>query len=375
MVGGEDAVEPMDSGPGMDMDTMMGMDTMPDVPPEPMGLPLLGAGSHRPEGLVIETLLDTSNRLVAPRGLAINPYAEDGLDELWVADADGAVIIRRATDGADASPRIQRKQGPGWDHFMPSPVALAFSDIGTMATVHETDWVTQDSTPADFMGPTLWTADADEFNGGWASHYDMLHNSPNSVGIAWDHGNAFWVFDGAHASITYYDFKEDHGAAGEDHSDGTITRWVEGEVARVAGVSSGLALSDDGMLYVADTGNGRIGHLDTNTGTLGATIRPNYDGGVMKKQTGASVMTLVDMAALGAPEPTGLALRDGMLFVSERTTSRVYAFSLAGETHDWLDLSSIVPAGQLGSLAFDRQGRLLVLDVDGARVLRISTSP
>ena len=25
-----------------------------------------------------------------------------------------------------------------------------------------------------------------------SSHLDMLHNSPNAVGIAWDHGNAFW---------------------------------------------------------------------------------------------------------------------------------------------------------------------------------------
>ena len=44
---------------------------------------------------------------------------------------------------------------------------------------------------------------------------------------------------------------------------------------------------------------------------------------------------------------------------------------LAG-VHDWMDLSSIVPAGNLGAITFDAEGRLIVCDVNGSRVLRLT---
>ncbi|MFO0749997.1 MAG: hypothetical protein U1F43_30655 [Myxococcota bacterium] len=357
-------------------DTMAAPDTvsnLPDVPPAAVGLPLLGAGSHSPEGLVVETLLDASQGLGVPRDLAFNPNVRDDIAELWVADADMTMFI--VTDPATPSMHVKKAQSLGSDHFMPTPVGLAFGDAGTMATVHETDWVTQSSTPADFMGPTLWPSDSSAFNGGWKSHLDMLHDSPDAVGIAWDHGNAFWVFDGFHESITYYDFVHDHGPGGEDHSDGVIVRWVEGEVAYLPGVTSDMALDhSDGALYIADTGNARIAVLDTASGTPGGVIGPNYDDASMHARKDGVLVTLIDMAALGASQPTGLVLRDRTLWVSDRSTSRVYAFEVDDPTDpiDWLDLSSVVPAGQLGAIELDHEGRLLVLDVEGARVLRLS---
>ena len=50
--------------------------------------------------------------------------------------------------------------------------------------------------PSDFMGPTLWTSNINTFSGSGPyhrGHYDMLHNSPNGKGIAWDEGNAYWL--------------------------------------------------------------------------------------------------------------------------------------------------------------------------------------
>ena len=35
------------------------------------------------------------------------------------------------------------------------------------------------------MGPTLWDGNLNIYDGGHASHLDMLHNSPNGAGIAW----------------------------------------------------------------------------------------------------------------------------------------------------------------------------------------------
>ncbi len=348
-------------------------DTAAELEPEvapPTGLAILGHGSHVADDLVVEPLVSARDGLEEPRGAAFNPNVRDDIDELWIADASGAMVIwQKATD---AAPVIRRHHGMGTEHFMPSPVALAFSTIGTVATIQETDWVTQPRSPEDFMGPTLFPADSSAFDGDSATHLDMLHNSPNSTGITSDHDNAFWVFDGYHGSITYYDFHADHGPGGDDHSDGTIVRWVEGQVRRVPGVSSNLALAQDGTLFIADTGNARIATLDTHAGTRGGAIGPNYDDAEMWRRTGVDTVTWVDMAALGAPEPTGLVLRDGLVFVSERTTSRVYAFGASGDVVDWVDLAPVVPAGQLGAITFDRQGRLVVIDVAGARVLRIA---
>ena len=159
---------------------------------------------------------------------------------------------------------------------MPKPAALAFGKPGFMATAHDTDQVTQASTPADFMGPSLWTT-GDEFEGGHESHMDMLHNSPDATGIAWDRENIYWVFDGYHRAITRYDFRADHGPAGSDHRDGITARYVDGELSYEKGVSSHLELDHTtGLLYIAETSAGRIAVLDTQTGTKGSSVSPNY---------------------------------------------------------------------------------------------------
>jgi len=347
----------------------------PDVV-EPKGLPILGNGSHSPASLMMDLLLDDSYSLSSPRDLAFNPDVAAGTSQLFVADADMNMYV--VTNPGTPNARVRAKSGLGSDHFMPAPVSLAFSNIGTFATAHETDWITQDSTPADFMGPTLWPTDSGDFDGGWASHLDMLHNSPNAVGIAWDNANAYWVFDGYHQSITFYDFQKDHGPGGEDHSDGIIVRWVEGQVGYVPGVTSDMQLDHaTGLLYIADSGNGRIAVLDTKSGSKGATIRPDYDGAQQYAWKDATFRTLVDMKALGGTVPSGLALHDGKVFVTDNATSRVYAFELDNGTPqtapvDWMDLTSIIPAGNLGALTFDQEGRMVVLDVHGARVVRLA---
>ena len=42
------------------------------------------------------------------------------------------------------------------------------------------------------------------FNGDHDSHLDMLHNSPDSAGIAWERDNVYWVLDGAHRIARAY---------------------------------------------------------------------------------------------------------------------------------------------------------------------------
>jgi sugar lactone lactonase YvrE len=256
---------------------------------------------------------------------------------------------------------------------MPRPSALAFGAPGFLATVHEIDDRTQTGTPPDFMGPTLWTSDVDEFEAGHASHYDMLHNSPNAVGIAWESGNAYWVYDGYHRSITRYDFGLDHGPGGEDHSDGVIARYVEGQVGYVEQVGAHMEMDRaTGLLYVADPANVRVAVLDTRTGTRGAIIGPNYDGADMYAVDGAALTTLIDGNAHGLVRPSGIAIHGGVLYVSDASTSRIAAFDLTGAPIDWIDLSSQIAPGQMGGIELDAEGRIYVCEFEANRVLRVS---
>jgi hypothetical protein len=253
---------------------------------------------------------------------------------------------------------------------MPRGAGLAFGQPGRMATVHEEHDITQPTTPADFMGPTLWPTDLELFDAGHASHLDMLHNSPDAVGIAWETGNVYWVFDGYHESLSRYDFHMDHGPGQEDHSDGEMLRYAEGEVSYVAGVPSQLAFDPASkLLYVADTGNARVAVLDTQTGRRGRPVFPNYDGGAQYQVNDADVRTFVGE---GLERPSGLALRDGVLYVGDNATSKLYAFDLEGRLLDWLDLTGQVRDGGLMGIDADAEGRLYVVDGVADAVLRIS---
>lgn len=339
----------------------------PNTPEEEGGLPVLGNGKHELDAVVVETLLTAEDGLSTPRDLALHP---DDPRMLWVLNYTDSMLISFHTGTENQVTSLRNAIGN--KHFMPKGSALAFGLEGTFATVHEEDEKTQgeNGTPPDFMGPTLWDSNPDYFDGGAAMHLDMLHNSPNAMGIAWEKGNAFWVFDGYHNSITRYDFVEDHGYGMHDHSDGIIQRYAEGQVKYRKGVPSHLELDHEtNLLYVADTGNNRIGVLDITTGEKGRFLFPNYDGAEQYEMTGAEVKTLIDGEANYHSRPSGLALHDGLLYVADHGTGEIVAYTLKGELVDYLDTGL---AGSLMGITLDDEGRIYAVDSEGNRVIRIS---
>lgn len=361
----------VDVGPGPDVEPDLGIEVdqaVPDMAPEPEGLALLGAGTHDTANVRLEVVADATDRLSNPQAIAFDPAEPD---QLWIVNADDDSMVIVTAPGTPQRDAL-RLAGPGNSHFFAEPSGLAFGMPGTFATSHREDQPTQATTPGEFMGPTLWTTDLRSYDAGHAGHLDMLHNSPSAAGIAWDRDNAYWVFDGMHQSLTRYDFREDHGPGGAPHEDGIVARFVEGEVGYVPGVVSHLQVDHDAkLLYVADSGNGRIAVLDTRSGSRGQAVGPNFDGTNQFRMNDADLTTFaVDVD--GLEMPAGLALHAGHVWVTDNQTSRVLAFDMQGALVDWLDLSDEVPAGGLMGMAFDADGQLYVCDAAADRILRIT---
>ena len=335
------------------------------------GVPALGDGVHSLRGVSLTEIATADDGLNLPRDLAFHPHRPA---ELWVVNMADDTTVTLFDVGGSAQ-EAWKSGGWGSHHFLPRPSALAFGENGHFATTHEIDEPTQgpNGTPGDFMGPSLWPSDLEIYDGGHAGHIDMLHNSPNAMGVAWEIDNAYWVFDGYHTSLTRYDFVEPHEPGGSDHSDGIVRRYVEGEVGYEPGVPSHLVYDPtDALLYVADTANHRIAVLDTTSGELGGNIHPNYDGSDQRHVHGASLDTFLEGTVGDEIElvlPSGLALVDDILYVSDNATSLLLAFDLEGTLLDWLDTE--LPAGSLMGITLGDDGRLYLVDAEGDRILRV----
>jgi hypothetical protein len=370
-----------DAGLSLNMDAKT---PLPDAgPPPPTGIPLLGNYTHSVSDVTFTVIATAREGLNQPTDLEFHPERDN---ELWASNQGNSTFWIATNPG---QPNVSFEPIPAASpkynlHFLAKVSALAFSDqeCGSghlcLATSHDNvndqPQITQNG-PMDFMGPTLWTSDVAAYferanNHYHMTHYDMLHNSPNGLGIAWDSGNAFWYFDGYHQSITRYDFSGDHGPGGTDHTDAVISRWVQGFVRPLNNVPSHLEFDQTtSKLYIADTGNNRIAVIDTSMGVRGGTIGPNYDGCSMYSMQ-SQLDTLIDGNIVGLSQPSGLAIHNDMIFVSDHGTGRIYAFDMDGELVDYLDTG--LGQNSLTGITFDKDGNLFVADRGNEQILKIS---
>lgn len=324
-----------------------------DSADEAVGIAALGAGSNDMAAVRVDVLGNEDDGLDVPRDLAFNPEV-DG--QLWVVNqGDDSVSIFFGTG--------TEKQGsehivdPYALHFMEEVSSITFGAPGTFGTCQESrNTYNGQGSPNDFMGPTLWSSDLEifgetnpeaveyltdlfGFETDLGSHLDMLHESPQCMGIAWERDNRYWVFDGREDSIDMVDFHEDHGPGYDDHSDGEIATYLEGELLRVNDVHSGMVFDQESrLLMVADTGNNRVLVLDTESGERGEE-RVKKEGGTQHYYVdGEESWDLVLGADLELVEPSGLTLHDGVLYLTDHNTGSILALDPAdGTVIDRLD--------------------------------------
>jgi len=350
-----------------------------EVPAPPReGVGVLGYASHSVEGVNMEVIGVEGDGLNRPVALQINPARPD---ELWVLNkADDSVVVFFEVQGE--APRSNQFFDPYAVHFLSSPTSISFDPYGQFATC-------QDSNNGGdyFMGPTLWSSDFDifarsnpdavSFLGGTdlGSDLGVLHEAPHCMGVAWETENQYWVFEGETSSIARVDFGEDHGPGFDDHSDGVIVRYAEGQVSRVAGFPSHLVFDHEShRLLIADTGNQRIGVLDTLQEGSAMIRLPVVEPGttLLLVDEGPSVESLCPEGTFRGP--TGLTLHDGLLYVADTASGTISAVHPETcELVDWLDTG--IPSPGLMGIAFDQEGHLFAVDGVGNRVLRFTALP
>jgi hypothetical protein len=339
-----------------------------------------GGGSLVPElggdGRKLTVIATSADGLDVPRDLG---FAPDHPDQLWTIDTgfEGVVIF---TQPGEAGQTAEKRMDAFAPHFMAHVSSLAFGVANRFGSCQESrdPWNDAPQPEDDFMGPTLWLADLDVFAKVGqtmpfnptlpeGSHIDMLHESPLCMGIAHDHDNAYWAFDGKNGQLVYYDFVMDHGPGGSDHSDGIVRRYVEATVTRLAEVPGHLVLDPaSGWLYVADTGKARVMRLDTKSGAPSgkATTPPDFDG---LDEYSIVQGAKYEVFAEGLGEPSGIELANGRLFVGDHASGDIIAFDLEG--HELARAAT--GASALAGLAIGPDAKLWFVDAAKNELVRI----
>lgn len=299
------------------------------------------------------------------RDLAFHPTR----DELWTINRETDSTVTFFQPGTVSQTAFQYAD-PGALHFMEEVSSIAFGQAGTFATCHESRNTYNDTTPPDnYMGPVLWPDDMSIYTNPTgpenSSHLDMLHESPLCMGIAWESGNVYWVFDGYHGNLVRYDFATDHGPGNNDHSDGIVRRFPEVELLRVPDVIGDMAFDPStGLLYIADTGTGRILWVDTTTGHEEKNLNGLEDLAEYTEWQGVDF----GVVAKELNEPSGLFLDGDRLLFTEHGRSSIGVIDLsAKEALGRLE----TPAQSLNGLTLGPDGKIWYTDATANQLVRI----
>ena len=306
-----------------------------------------------------DIIVNVTNQVNTPRDLDFHPNGD-----LWVINTGtengGGSTVKITNPGTTSQNSLWQQDGNAW-HFMSLPSGIAFSNNENFATSTSVfDANHNGGTP--FTGPSLWSSDPAIYaqpSGGNGSHLDMLHESPNSMGIASQEENIFWLYDDNSHDIAMYDFVEDHGPGNSDHDDGRILRYQGMGLNAINTTIVCHLILDKAKkwLYFVDGGNQRIIRLDITTGIPGGA--PSWPSGgpyetlaEYKKVIG---FTWEIVANTGLVEPAGIDIIDDRLVVTDHSNGDIIFY----------DVSNI-PATEIGRLQTNEPGIMgVVLGPEG----------
>lgn len=354
--------------------------------PAATGIAALGAGTHDRDSVQWDVIGNADDGLATPRDFDFNPYTEG---ELWVVNRKDDSVVRFNNVGT-AEQTSDRRVDAFAEHFMEEVSAISFSatetykDGAIFGTCQESNNTYNDKAMGNgFMGPALWTSDWEVFGFNnpeavtaigdkLGSHLDMMHESPFCMGLGWETKNVYWTVDGQDQTISRYDFAEHHFPGYDDHSDGTVTRYMDVEYTRVPDVPSHIVYSpSEQAVYYNDTGTGRVLRFDPAAAVMGKDrSKRSMDHGVFHHMNGGE-LTVVASAdtAVGMQNPSGLTLAGDVLYVTDNATSTIFAIKTDGTVIDWLETG--LPAGSLMGVRVDPEGSVWFVDAEANELVRL----
>ena len=336
-------------------------------------------------GSGFDEIVIVNSQLYTPRDMEFHPNPSRS-DELWIINrGDGSITIVQNT--GQGNQNILNRQDEYADHFMADVSALAFGQWD--AEFDNIFSTAQESRNGgnNFMGPALWPSSLSHFamehqnDADLGSHLDMLHESPYGMGIAWDQGNAYWYFDGYYGELVYYDFVQDHDTGQDDHDDGIVRRHSEITLTRRANVPGHMILDQsNGILYIADTGAGRVLWVNTDDTSTQSQNIYNSQSHPARMETLAEYSDITGMEfgvlVSGLSQPSGIALDGDTLFVSQNGNGKISAYDLASNGKSGTHLQTVdTNANSIMGLEIGPDDKLWYVDAGMNRVMRLDPYP
>ena len=264
--------------------------------------------------------------------------------DLWVVNSDELGYRMAIIHNATSNDRIiDIRKDSRASHFMWRTMAIAMGDNGALCTAQNGE--RGDFDPFyQFMGPTLWSSDTAVFarlnqdsRTLLGSHLDMLHQSPNLYGVAFDHDNVYWVSDGYYGEVARYDFQDPHEIGGHDHSDGIVRKYPEAKITPgERGRPAHIDLDDDKRwLYVVDPGSNTILRLDTRSGSFAKDLVPPDESYENHQEYSSFEQVVVEtVITSGIDEPVGIDVIGDRLLVGDRKSGAIHIYRIGETTVD-----------------------------------------
>jgi len=296
----------------------------------------------------LEEIAGSGEDILDPRDLDFHPILNR--NELWIVlkstANSGGKTVKISNAGESNQGELLQQDGNAW-HFMSLPTGIAFSRNENFATSPGVYDANHDG-GEPFTGPALWSSDPAIYaqpSGGNGSHLDMLHESPYSMGIAWETENKFWVTCGDHNEIMSFDFSDDHGPGNGDHSDGIIYKYPipNYDEDPIHEVPDHLIFEHTtGWLYVCNSQSNRVFRINTNTGTPGADGDFHEMVDVYKYMNN---FVWEDYITEGLDAPSGIDIVENRMIVSNYNTGDINLYDISGPAPILLQ---IIPTGSNG---------------------------
>lgn len=297
-------------------------------------------------------------------------------NELWVVTGtnqagEGIAIIRNPSKDNQS---IDKRRDYAASHFMWRTMAIDFGENGTFGTAQNGEPKENAVPQMDFMGPTLWASDTaifarrnqgpfDQVKQRLASHLDMLHQSPFTMGIAHEKNNVYWVNDNMYNDICRYDFANPHEIGGTDHRDGIVRRYSEIVLQkREHNLPSHLVLDkSSSWLYYID-GN-TIYRLNTQSGKVAKQLS-------VQSPRDERLSEYVEMKdaiyepciTQGLKKPVGIDIFYSLLAISDREDGKIHLFRLNASQKPTFIESIETGAKGIAGVEFDANGDLYFVD-------------